>query len=100
MSAVSCQLPDPRQNQLLAALGESQLQRWLPHLEHVEMPLGRVLSDSGHDHEHAYVPTTAIVSLMYVTSAGSSTETTVVGNEGVVGISLFLGGHEIGRAHV
>ena len=101
MSAVSCQLPDPRQNQLLAALGESQLQRWLPHLEHVEMPLGRVLSDSGHDHEHAYFPTTAIVSLMYLTSAGSSTETTVVGNEGVVGISLFLGGHAtLGQAVV
>ena len=101
MNATSCQLPDPCQNQLLAALGESQLQRWLPHLEHVEMPLGRGLSASGHDHEHAYFPTTAIVSLMYVTSAGSSTETTVVGNEGVVGISLFLGGHAtLGQAVV
>ena len=101
MDPASCQLPDPRQNQLLAALEESQLQRWLPHLEHVEMPLGRVLSASGHDHEHAYFPTTAIVSLMYVTSAGSSTETTVVGNEGVVGISLFLGGHAtLGQAVV
>ena len=101
MNAGSCPLPDPRQNQLLAALGESQFQRWLPHLEHVEMPLGRVLSVSGHDHEYAYFPTTAIVSLMYVTSAGSSTETTVVGNEGVVGISLFLGGHAtLGQAVV
>ena len=101
MNAASWQLPDPRQNQLLAGLGESELQRWLPHLEPVDMPLGQVLSASGHNHEHAYFPTTAIVSLMHVTLAGTSTETTVVGNEGVVGIALFLGGDAtLGRAVV
>ncbi|MEO8808488.1 MAG: Crp/Fnr family transcriptional regulator [Burkholderiaceae bacterium] len=101
MDDACCQLLDPRQNQLLAALGEPQLERWLPYLEHVEMPLGQVLCTSGRAHDHAYFPTTAIVSLIYVTSAGASTETTVVGNEGVVGISLFLGGHAtLGQAVV
>ena len=93
MNAATCRIPDPRQNQLLAAMSEAQLQRWLPCLEHVEMPLGLVLCRSGSVQEHAYFPTTAIVSLLYVTSAGDSTETTVVGNEGVVGIALFMGGN-------
>ena len=93
MDAATCRLPDPRQNQLLAAMSEAQLERWLPCLEHVEMPMGLVLCRSGTPHEYAYFPTTAIVSLMYVTSAGDSTETTVVGNEGVVGIALFMGGN-------
>ncbi|MEO8059195.1 MAG: Crp/Fnr family transcriptional regulator [Burkholderiales bacterium] len=94
-------MPDPRQNQLLAQLGEPQLERWLPHLEHVEMPFGQLLCTSGRAQDHAYFPTTAVVSLMYVTSAGASTETTVVGNEGVVGISLFLGGRAtLGQAVV
>ena len=93
MNAASCPLPDPRQNQLLAAMSEAQLARWLPCLEHVEMPLGLVLCRPGSVQEHAYFPTTAIVSLLYLTSAGDSTETTVVGNEGVVGISLFMGGN-------
>ena len=93
MNTATCHLPDPRQNQLLAAMSEAQLERWLPCLEHVEMPLGLVLCRSGSAHEHAYFPTTAIVSLLYVTSAGDSIETTVVGNEGVVGIALFMGGN-------
>jgi CRP-like cAMP-binding protein len=93
MNAAICHLPDPRQNQLLAAMSEAQLQRWRPCLEHVEMPLGQVLCRSGGAYEHAYFPTTAIVSLLYVTSEGESTETTVVGNEGVVGIPLFMGGN-------
>ena len=93
MNAPACHLPDLSQNQLLAALGESELARWRPCLEHVEMRLGQVLCEPGRAHEHAYFPTTAIVSLLYVTSAGASTETTVVGNEGVVGIPLFLGGN-------
>ena len=101
MNAASCQLPDPRQNRLLAELGDALLERWLPYLEHVEMPLGQVLCVSGRAHDHAYFPTTAIVSLMYVTSTGASTETTVVGNEGVVGISLFLrGSTTLGQAVV
>src|SRR5450631_3910904 len=93
MNSATCHLPDPRQNQLLAAMGEPELERWRPYLEYVEMPLGLVLCRSGGAHEHAYFPTTAIVSLLYVTTSGDSTETTVVGNEGVVGISLFMGGN-------
>ena len=101
VNAATSLLADPRQNQLLAALDGSLLELWLPHLEHVEMRLGRTLSASGHACDYAYFPTTAVVSLMYVTSEGSSTETTVVGNEGVVGISLFLGGQAtLGQAVV
>jgi len=92
MNEAVCRLPDPRQNRLLAGFSAPELERWRPSLEHVEMPLGQVLFLSGGAQEYAYFPTTAIVSLLYMTSAGASTETTVVGNEGVVGISLFLGG--------
>jgi CRP-like cAMP-binding protein len=83
---------DPRQNQLIAALPHDQRQRWLPHLEHVEMPLGRVLYEPGSTLSHVYFPTTAIVSLLYVMQNGESAEIAVVGNEGVVGVSLFMGG--------
>jgi len=92
MNKAACRLPDPRQNRLLAAFSAPQLERWRPALEHVEMPLAQVLFRSGGTQEYAYFPTTAIVSLLYTTFAGASTETTVVGNEGVVGIPLFLGG--------
>jgi CRP-like cAMP-binding protein len=93
MNEAVCRLPDPRQNRLLAAFSEPELERWRQSLEHVELPLGQVLFRSGGAQEYAYFPTTAIVSLLYMTSAGSSTETAVVGNEGIVGISLFLGGN-------
>jgi CRP-like cAMP-binding protein len=83
---------NPRHNHLLAALPQDQWQRWLPHLEHVEMPLGQVLYDPGSTLSHVYFPTTAIVSLLYVMQNGESAEIAVVGNEGVVGISLFMGG--------
>jgi CRP-like cAMP-binding protein len=79
-------------NHLLAALPQEQWQRWLPHLEHVEMPLGQVLYESGSTLSHVYFPTTAIVSLLYVMQNGESAEIAVVGNEGVVGVSLFMGG--------
>jgi len=81
-----------RHNQLLAALPQDQWQRWLPHLEHVEMPLGQVLYEPGSTLSHVYFPTTAIVSLLYVMQNGESAEIAVVGNEGVVGVSLFMGG--------
>jgi CRP-like cAMP-binding protein len=81
-----------RQNQLLAALPEAELQRWLPQLELVDMPLGEVLYESGGTLTHVYFPTTAIVSLLYVMENGASAEIAVVGNEGIVGISLFMGG--------
>jgi CRP-like cAMP-binding protein len=84
--------PDPRKNRLLAALPEAELQRWLPHLEYVDMPLGEVLYEAGSILSHVYFPTTAIVSLLYVMQNGESAEIAVVGNDGVVGISLFMGG--------
>jgi CRP-like cAMP-binding protein len=83
---------DPRHNQLLAALPRKQWQRWLPHLEHVTMSLAQVLYEPGETLSHVYFPTTAIVSLLYVMRNGESAEIAVVGNDGVVGVSLFMGG--------
>ncbi|HEY6512101.1 MAG TPA: Crp/Fnr family transcriptional regulator [Burkholderiaceae bacterium] len=85
-------VPDPKTNELLNSLPPADLQRWLPQLEAVEMPLGHVLYESGRTLSHVYFPTTAIVSLLYVMENGASAEIAVVGNEGVVGISLFMGG--------
>jgi len=84
--------PDIRQNRLLAALPAAVLQRLLPDLEPVAMPLGMVLYESSDRMNHVYFPTTAIVSLLYVMEDGASAEIAVVGNEGVVGVSLFMGG--------
>jgi len=84
--------PDPKLNHLLAALPESEWQRWLPQLEAVSLPLGEVLYEPGTTLSHVYFPTTAIVSLLYVMENGASAEIAVVGNEGLVGISLFMGG--------
>jgi CRP-like cAMP-binding protein len=83
---------DPRQNRLLAALPDDEWTRWAPHLEPVDMPLGQVLYESGHQLAHVYFPTTSIVSLLYVMEDGASAEIAVVGYEGIVGISLFMGG--------
>jgi CRP-like cAMP-binding protein len=83
---------DPKQNRLLATLPEAELQRWLPHLELVDMQLGDVLYESGDTLAHAYFPVTAIVSLLYVMQDGASAEIAVVGNEGMLGVSLFMGG--------
>lgn len=82
----------PRQNQLLADLPREDRERWLPALEPVDLPLGKVLYESGCPLSHAYFPTTAIVSLLYVMEGGASAEIAVVGNEGVVGVALFMGG--------
>jgi len=82
----------PLQNRLLAALPDAEWQRWLPKLEAVPLPLGSVLYESGGTLSHVYFPTTAIVSLLYVMESGASAEIAVVGNEGLVGISLFMGG--------
>jgi CRP-like cAMP-binding protein len=81
-----------RANLLLDALPDAAWQRLLPQLEWVEMPLGRVLHESGSAMGCAYFPTTAIVSLINETEEGSSIELAVVGNEGIVGVELFLGG--------
>jgi len=83
---------EPRQNHLLAALPEAEWAQWLPQLEAVEMPLGKVLYESGSKLSHVYFPTSAIVSLLYVMEDGASAEIAVVGHEGIVGISLFMGG--------
>jgi len=83
---------DPRLNHLLSSLPAGEWARWLPALEHVDMPLGEVLYESGMAMTHVYFPTTSIVSLLYVMEDGASAEIAVVGNEGIVGISLFMGG--------
>ncbi|WP_234413593.1 Crp/Fnr family transcriptional regulator [Ideonella sp. A 288] len=82
----------PQRNQLLAALPPAEFDRWMPHLEWVAMPLGQVIYESGTAQHHVYFPTTAIVSLLYVMENGASAEIAVVGNEGIIGISLFMGG--------
>jgi CRP-like cAMP-binding protein len=82
----------PNQNRLLRALPPTESQRWLPLLESIDLPLGSVLYEPGGTLSHVYFPTTAIVSLLYVMENGASAEIAVVGNEGIVGISLFMGG--------
>ena len=84
---------DPRDNQLLAGLPQAERQRWLPYLEPVHLALGQVLSESGRAPAYVYFPTTAIVSLLYMTRYGASSEIAVVGKDGVVGVSLFMGGN-------
>jgi CRP-like cAMP-binding protein len=82
----------PTQNQLLAAMPAAEFERLSPHLELVEMSLGEPLYESGARLDHVYFPTTCIVSLLYVLENGASAEIAVVGNEGILGISLFMGG--------
>jgi len=82
----------PLQNQLLASLPEAEWQRWQAQLELVDLPQGHVLCESGGTMSHVYFPTTAIVSLLYVMEDGSSAEIAIVGNEGLVGIALIMGG--------
>ncbi|MGO9935245.1 MAG: Crp/Fnr family transcriptional regulator [Steroidobacteraceae bacterium] len=92
---------DPRTNQLLAALPEREWSRWHSLLEAVAMPLGQVLYEPGATLSHVYFPASSIVSLLYVMENGASAEIAVVGNEGIVGISLFMGGESTpGRAVV
>jgi CRP-like cAMP-binding protein len=82
----------PSQNRLLAAFPTAEFERLSPHLELVAMPLGEALYESGGKLEHVYFPTTSIVSLLYVLENGASAEIAIVGNEGILGISLFMGG--------
>src|SRR5580698_80689 len=84
---------DSRQNHLLTALPGAVWDRWLPQLESVELALGDVVYESGATLSHVYFPTTAIISLLYVMENGESAEIAVVGNEGIVGVSLFMGGN-------
>jgi CRP-like cAMP-binding protein len=83
---------DPRQNHLLCELPQEQWERWQSQLGYVDMRLGEVLYEPGSTLSHVYFPTTTIVSLLYVMKNGESAEIAVVGNEGVVGVSLFMGG--------
>jgi CRP-like cAMP-binding protein len=82
----------PQQNHLLAALSAETYNRLIPHLELILLPLGKVLCESGDTLRYVYFPTDAIVSLLYVMENGASAEISVVGNEGIIGIALFMGG--------
>lgn len=84
--------PCPERNQILAALPPAERERLYPHLKRVEMPFGMVLYESGIVLRHIYFPVDSIVSLLYVLNSGASAEIAVVGNEGAVGVSLFMGG--------
>ncbi len=80
-------------NRLLAALPESELRRWTPQLELVELTLGQVISEPGAELRYAYFPLNAIVSLVYVMKNGESAEIALVGNDGMLGVALFMGGN-------
>jgi CRP-like cAMP-binding protein len=82
----------PQQNHLLAALPKAECDRLFPHLELVQLALGQVLYESGDTLRHVYFPTDSIVSLLYVMEDGASAEISVVGNEGMIGVALFMGG--------
>ena len=86
------QTQDPKQNHLLNALSPAAQERLYSHLELVAMPLGKVLYESGGVLRHVYFPTDTIVSLLYVMEDGASAEIAVVGNEGLIGVALFMGG--------
>src|SRR5450756_3117476 len=83
---------NPKQNHLLAALPAADYTRLTPDLELTPMPLGWAVYESGGQLSYLYFPTTSIVSLLYVMENGASAEIAVTGNEGLVGISLFMGG--------
>jgi CRP-like cAMP-binding protein len=85
-------ISNPRLNHLLAVLPKFESERLFPYLESASLPLGEALYESGDRLNHVYFPTTAIVSLLYVMENGASAEIAVVGNEGIVGIALFMGG--------
>src|SRR5450432_401005 len=89
---MSAQITHFQQNRLLASLPQAEWERWSAALEPVQMPLGEVLYEPGVALHYVYFPITSIVSLLYVLENGASAEIAVVGNEGIVGISLFMGG--------
>jgi CRP-like cAMP-binding protein len=85
-------MTSPEQNYILQALPREERERLFPHLKLVTLPLGSVLYEPGDTQNNIYFPTDAIVSLLYVLKDGSSTEIAVVGNDGAIGIALFMGG--------
>ncbi len=82
----------PKQNQILAALPAKDYARLLPHLELIELPLGRILYEPGVTMDYVYFPVSGIISMLYVMQSGASAEIAITGNEGLVGVSLFMGG--------
>jgi len=92
MKATTLATPTLLQNKLLKALPTEAQQRLFPHMKLVNLPLGKVLYESGAALHHVYFPTDSIVSLLYVMESGASAEISVVGNEGLIGIAVFMGG--------
>ena len=84
--------PSPQQNEILDALDPAERERVFPHLKLVTLPLGAALYESGDRMRHIYFPTDSIVSLLHVLEDGSSAEISVVGNDGAIGVALFMGG--------
>ena len=91
--ATAVNTTDARKNFLLDSLPKDELERLVRHLEPVDLPLGKVLYESGDKLDYAYFPTTAIVSLLYIMENGNTAEIGVVGNDGILGIALFMGGN-------
>lgn len=91
-AGITSLLQTPKQNQILAALPATKYARLLPHLELVQLPLGRVLYEPGELMVFAYFPISGIISMLYVMESGASAEIAIVGNEGLIGVSLFMGG--------
>ena len=87
--------PDPKQNQILAALPKAEYDRLLPDLELVSMPLGWTMSELGDHVKYLHFPISGIIALIYALEDGSSSETALVGNEGLVGISIYMGGESL-----
>lgn len=84
--------PSPRQNQILAALPAQEYARLLPNLDFLQLSLGKVLYEAGEQMTHLYFPVAGIISMLYVMQSGASAEIAITGNEGLVGVSLFMGG--------
>src|ERR1700738_5306052 len=85
-------IPHPQQNHILDALPQPERERLFPYLKLVALPLGKALYESGDTLRHIYFPTDVIISLLYVLKDGASAEIAVVGNDGAIGVALFMGG--------
>jgi len=95
MAPLSKQAPNPRQNQILGALPSAAYHRLLPHLELTPMPLGWTIFEAGDHVKYLYFPISGIVSLIYSLEDGTSSEIAIVGNEGMIGISIYMGGESM-----